>query len=146
MYSQNVVENFCRMKVGRLMETRIGAGFFTEADVDAQIGRVRATMSSIPTYINVVIAADWRNVPVMPENVAARALKLLTTTSDRIERSGILALPDSPTAIMQLFRLVRESQHPSRKVVTSADELESWLTPVLNAAETRRLREFLSEA
>ncbi len=134
------------MKVGRLLEIRIGAGFPTEAEVDAQIGRVRATMSSIPTYINVVIAADWRNVLIMPENVAARALKLLTITGDRIERSGILALADSPTAMMQFFRLVREAQHPSRKVVTSHEELEGWLTPVLTAAETRRLREFLSEA
>ena len=139
------MENFCRVKTGRLMEIRIGAGFASEADVDAQIGRVRATMSSIPPYINVVIAADWRNVGIMQENVAARALKLLTTTSDRIERSGILASSESPTTVMQFFRLVRESQHPSRKVVTSVQDLEAWLTPVLTAAETRRLREFLSE-
>ena len=134
------MENFCRVKTGRLMEIRIGAGFASEADVDAQIGRV-----SIPPYINVVIAADWRNVGIMQENVAARALKLLTTTSDRIERSGILASSESPTTVMQFFRLVRESQHPSRKVVTSVQDLEAWLTPVLTAAETRRLREFLSE-
>jgi hypothetical protein len=139
------VENFCRVKVGRLMEIRIGAGFTSEADVDAQIGRVRATMSSIPTYINVVIAADWRRVNIMPESVAARALRLLTTTSDRIERSGILASPDSPTAVMQFFRLVRESQHPSRKVVTTLNDMESWLTPVLTAVEAQRLREFLNE-
>jgi hypothetical protein len=140
------VENSCRVKVGRLMEIRVGAGFLTEADVDAQIVRVRTTMSSIPNYINVVVAADWRKVTIMQENVAARALKLLTTTSDRIERSGILAAADSPTAIMQFFRLVRESQHASRKVLTSHDEMERWLTPILTAAETRRLHEFLSEA
>jgi hypothetical protein len=46
---------------------------------------------------------------------------------------------------MQFFRLVRESQHPSRKVVTTQEELEGWLTPVLTPAEARRLREFLSE-
>ena len=127
------------------MEIRIGAGFTSEADVDAQIGRVRALMSSIPPYINVVIAADWRRVNIMPELVAARALKLLTTTSDRIERSGILASSDSPTAVMQFFRLVRESQHPSRKVVTAQDEMDAWLMPVLTAGETRRLSEFLNE-
>jgi hypothetical protein len=136
--------NSCRVTVGRLMEVRI-LGFASEADIDAQIARVKATMAGIPQGTRVVIAADWRQLPVMSERVALRALNLLTTTSDRIERSGILAMPDSPTALMQFFRLVRESEHPSRKVVTSIPELEAWLMPLLTAAETRRLVEFVHE-
>jgi precorrin isomerase len=139
------VENTCRVTVGRLMEIRILAGFATEADIDAQIERVKAAMTRVPVGERVVIAADWRQVPIMPAPVAARAHALLTTTSDRIERSGILAMPDSPTALMQFFRLVRESQHPSRTVVTSVDQLVSWLRPLLTAPELTRLNAFLLE-
>lgn len=139
------MENTCRVTVGRLMEIRILAGFSSEADIDAQIARVKATMAGVPAGTRVVIAADWRHLPVMSERVAARAANLLTTTSDRIERSGILAMADSPTALMQFFRLVRESEHPSRRVVTSIPELESWLMPLLTPAETRRLVEFVHE-
>jgi len=139
------VENTCTVNVGRLMEIRIGAGFAAEADVDAQIARVRATMGLVPSPVRVVICADWTRLTIMPEAVADRAIKLLTTTSERIERSGILASPDQATALMQFFRLARESQHPSRKVVTSRQELESWLAPVLDVHELRRLREFMAE-
>jgi hypothetical protein len=127
------------------MEIRILAGFLSEADIDAQIARVKSTLAAIPSDTRVVIAADWRHVPVMSERVAARAATLLTTTSDRIERSGILAAPDSPTALMQFFRLVRESEHPSRKVATSIPELEDWLLPLLTPSEIKRLVEFLHE-
>jgi hypothetical protein len=47
---------------------------------------------------------------------------------------------------MQFFRLVRESEHPSRRVVTSLGELEDWLSPVLSHLELERMREFLSES
>jgi len=127
------------------MEIRILTGFLSEADVDAQIARVKSAMAAIPAETRVVIAADWRRVQVMSEAVAARAVNLLTTTSDRIERSGILAMPDSPTALMQFFRLVRESEHPRRKVVTSIEELEAWILPLLTPPEIKRLVEFLHE-
>jgi hypothetical protein len=139
------MENSCQVRVGRLMEVRILTGFHSEADVDAQIVRVKSAMAAVPSETRVVVAADWRRVPVMSEAVAARAVNLLTTTSDRIERSGILAMPDSPTALMQFFRIVRESEHPRRKVVTSIEELEAWIMPLLTPAEIKRLVEFLHE-
>ena len=114
--------------------------------MEAQIERVKAEMGTLPPYIHVVIVADWRKVPIMSAAVAERAHALLTTTSDRIERSGIFASPDSPTALMQFFRLVRESEHPSRRVVTSLTELEDWLAPVLSHLELKRMREFLAES
>lgn len=127
------------------MEIRILAGFLSEADIDAQIARVKSTMAALPADTRVVVVADWRHLPVMSERVAVRAAALLTTTSDRIERSGILAAADSPTALMQFFRLVRESEHPSRKVATSIPELEEWLLPLLTPSEIKRLVEFLHE-
>jgi hypothetical protein len=126
------------------MEIRIAAGFGTEADVDAQIERVKRAMSKVPVNQRVIIAADWRKLTIMPKPVAERAIKLLTTTSDRIERSGILASPDSPTTLMQFFRIVQESHHPSRKVVTTEAELEEWLEPVLTAPERARCTMFIA--
>ena len=139
------MENSCQVRVGRLMEIRILTGFVSEADVDAQIVRVKSVMATVPADTRVVVVADWRRVPVMSEAVATRAVSLLTTTSDRIERSGILAMPDSPTALMQFFRIVRESEHPRRKVVTSIEELEAWIMPLLTPSEIKRLVEFLHE-
>ncbi len=139
------MENSCRVTVGRLMEIRLHAGFQSEADVDAQIARVKRAMATVPEGTSVVIAADWRRLGIMSERVAARAVSLLTTSGERIERSGILAVPDAPTAVMQFFRIVRESEHPSRRVVTSVMELEDWLLPVLTPSETKRLVEFLHE-
>lgn len=126
------------------MEIRIAAGFGTEADIDAQIERVKRAMVKLPSNVTVVIAADWRRLTIMPKPVAERAVKLLTTTSDRIERSGILASPGSATALMQFFRIVQESHHPSRKVVTSEADLEGWLAPVLSPPELARFRTFLN--
>jgi hypothetical protein len=126
------------------MEIRVGSGFGSEADVDAQIERVKRAMSKLPPSTKVVIAADWRKLTIMQKPVAERAIKLLTTTSDRIERSGILASSSSPTALMQFFRIVQESHHPSRKVVTSELELEEWLEPVLTAAERARCTAFIA--
>lgn len=125
------------------MEIRIAAGFASGADVDAQIERVRRAMSKVPTNVRVVIAADWRKLTIMPKPLAERAVKLLTTTSERIERSGILASPTSPTALMQFFRIVQESHHPSRKVVTSERELEAWLFDLLTPEELVRYRTFI---
>jgi hypothetical protein len=127
------------------MEIRISAGFTSEADVDAQIERVKRAMSKLPSNAKVIIAADWRKLTIMPKPVAERAVKLLTTTSDRIERSGILASATSPTALMQFFRIVQESHHPSRKVVTSESELEGWLEPLLTPEELVRYRTFISD-
>src|SRR5688572_10933587 len=139
------MENSCRVRAGRLMEIRIEACFHTEADIDAQIARLKAAMAGVPPDKRVVIVADWRSVPIMSTEVAQRAHLLLTTTSERIERSGILAAPNSPTTLMQFFRLVRESEHPSRRVVTSLTELEDWLSPVLSHLEMKRMRDFLAE-
>jgi len=138
-----MVENSCEVRVGHLMEIRIAAGFAVEADIDAQIERVKRAMSKLPSNVRVVIAADWRQLTIMPKPVAERAVKLLTTTSDRIERSGILASPSSATALMQFFRIVQESHHPSRKVVTSEAELEGWLEPMLTPEELVRFRTFI---
>jgi hypothetical protein len=126
------------------MEIRIAAGFATEADIDAQIERVKRAMMKLAPGVKVVIAADWRHLTVMPMPVAERAIKLLTTTSDRIERSGILASPESATALMQFFRIVQEAHHPSRKVLTSEAELEAWLDPLLTPEELVRYRTFIS--
>jgi hypothetical protein len=125
------------------MEIRIAAGFSTEADIDAQIDRVKRAMVKLPSNVRVIIAADWRKLTIMPKPVAERAVKLLTTTSDRIERSGILASPTSATTLMQFFRIVQESHHPSRKVVTSEAELEEWVGPMLTPEELVRYRTFI---
>lgn len=139
------MDSSCTVTVGRLMEIRIAAAFNTEADVDAQIARFRAAMGTVPADTRVVIVADWRRLPLMSGDVSARAVDLLTTTSERVERSGILCAADSATARMQFVRLVREAEHPDRKVFTSIPELEEWLIPVLTAAETKRLVEFVHE-
>jgi len=60
-------------------------------------------------------------------------------------RSAVLVSQDSPTAVLQFSRLVRESRNESRRVFFDPKELTRWLGEVLTNAEKVRLVEFLGE-
>jgi hypothetical protein len=135
--------NSCAVRVGRLMEIKVDRGYNSAEDVDQMIGFIREALSTLPASQQVVVAADWRGTTLMSPAAAERAHVMLTTVNDRIERSGILASPNSPVAVLQFVRLVRESHHPSRRIVYQPSELEAWLGPVLTPAEADRLAMFL---
>jgi hypothetical protein len=128
--------------VGRLLEIRVGAGYDTVADVDAMIAKIAREVARLAPQ-KVVIAADWRPIKLMSAQASERALLMLTTGNPAIERSAILVSDRSPTAVMQFFRLVRESHNENRRLFSEPGELAAWLDEVLSPEEIARLHAFL---
>lgn len=141
-----VLRNTCELNVGKLLEIRVDAGYQVPADVDAMIGLIANVLGSLPAHERIIIAADWRRCSLFGPGTADRALAMLTRANPRLLRSGILIRPDSPTALMQVMRLVGQAQSPDRRVVTSSEEMISWLSPVTTPKELARLKVFLDRS
>ena len=91
-----------------------------------------------------MLAIDWRKCFVMAEAAAQQLLSSMRGTNERIERSGALLPVQSPVAMMQLHRMLRESQNPARRGFNDAEALIAYLSEVLTPEETSRLRAFVN--
>jgi hypothetical protein len=140
------VKNTVVVRVGRLVEVRVVAGYRTTADVDQVFNAIADEVAKLRSPTRVVVVADWRWCPPMSDEAARQALIRLTRTDPRTERSGALASLNSPLAGMQFLRLVKESNHPNRKLFYDRDALVQWLGEVLSPPELARLREFTLES
>jgi hypothetical protein len=138
-----MVRNTCEFVKGRLLEIRVAAGYRSVADIDEMIGMIRENASKLKPEEKFAIAADWRAVHLMPPDVAARAREMLASANPRVTRSSILTLPESPTTNLQVIRLIREAENPSRRHFTSPKEQHAWLSAVLSREESARLATFL---
>jgi hypothetical protein len=136
--------NTCGVVIGRLLEITVDAGYRTAEDVDAMMSMITSQFAGLPTNATVVIAADWRGVRLMPPDVAKAAHRMLTTRNPRIERSAMLVDGASGLEMLQFVRLLREAQHPARRIFETTRPMQSWLREVLNPAESVRLAAFLS--
>ncbi len=137
-------KNTCRVVEGRLLEIDVANGYQKVSDVDEMIAMIRAAVAMVPEPTRLVIAADWRKCRLFGEDVAARATQMLIGSAERIERSAILHGTDHATAVLQVFRLVKEASQTHRQLFTDMQEMERWLGEVLNDAERARLHAFLS--
>lgn len=137
--------NTCVVRVGRLIEIDVAAGYKTVADVDAMIAMIGAELAKLPAKTRVVIAADWRPCTIFTPDVADRALEMLTVINPRVERSAILHRADHATSILQVFRLVKEGRFEGRRVFTVVSDMEHWLGEILGPAERERLHAFLTQ-
>jgi hypothetical protein len=81
----------------------------------------------------------------MESQASERVRERIMMNNARTERSAALASPESPVAVLQFVRLIRESQLPDRKMFYSPSEVVDWLKEVLTPAETERLQQFLAE-
>ena len=135
--------NRCRVHVGRLIEVRAESGYRSEADVDAIFAEIGKAVEKVPDEQKIVIVIDWRRCPVMSSEASERMLPAIMATNPRLERSATIASKDSPTAIMQFVRLIRESNHPNRRLFFETNLLEQWLSEILSPAEAERLHAFL---
>jgi hypothetical protein len=135
--------NTCEIKVGRLLEIRVEAGYSSVRDVERMIAMIVAAIGELPAGERVTIAADWRNVGMMSPETALRARDMLMRANPRVIRSGILTLPDRSLANLQVIRLVREAELDNRRHFTSPGSQCRWLSEVLSPPERTRLAEFL---
>lgn len=136
--------NTAAIRVGRLLEIR-ALSYKSAADVAALFKTIAGEMARVPSGMQIVTVTDWRHCPVMSSDAAEQALVAMTRNNPRVLRSGALASQESPIAVLQFLRLVRESRHESRRLFFDADELSRWLGEVLTDTEKARLTEFLHE-
>ncbi len=137
--------NSASLSVGRLLEVRADAGYRTPADVDAIFDAIEREASKLPYDAHHVTVVDWRHCPLMSPDAADHMLKKIASVNSRTERSAALAREDSPLAVLQFVRLIRDANLPDRKLFVHADELYTWLAQVLTAEERARLKDFLAE-
>src|SRR5262245_24804326 len=112
-----MTQNTCHITVGRLMEIDVAAGYRSVADVDEMIGMIAGELARLPK-LSVIVAADWRPCGLFTPDVAERAIKMLSSVNDRIERSAIIHRVDQPTSVLQVMRLIREAKYEHRRVFT----------------------------
>lgn len=137
--------NTARIQVGRLLEIRADAGYKTLADVDLLFDAIESETAKLPAGEHHVTVVDWRRCPVMSPEAAQHIAVRIAGTNGRTERSAALARQDSPVAVLQFLRVIREARLPDRKLFFDELELVGWLQEVLSATEAARLRAFLHE-
>jgi hypothetical protein len=100
-----------------------------------------AAMKSDPS--SVVICADWRSGSLLSPDAAEVLLGMLTGRSAQIERSAILLATNKAVFDLQVERLVREANHPSRRTFRDVEKQMTYLSEVLSASERDVARSFL---
>jgi hypothetical protein len=129
------------VKVGRLLEARIGAPS-TLADLDSGQAKLTGFFQAIPGKL--VVCADFTRGTVFSPKVADRLLDLFRFDNPKLERSGIL-ISESAIFGLQLDRLIGQAGNPSRKCFRDPFDLKSFLGAVLSHEEHVRLNQFLAE-
>lgn len=137
------LRNTCELHVGRLIEIRIEAGYRDLADITNIYAQIARLSGSVTSSRKLVLAIDWRKCFVLAEAVAEQLLSSMRGTNERIERSGALLPLQSPVTMMQLHRMLRESQNPARRGFDDPEALIAYLSEVLTPEETSRLRAFV---
>jgi hypothetical protein len=137
--------NTAEIKVGRLLEVRIAAGYRTVEDVDQLFDALEVEVKKLLPGQRHVTVADWTHCPVMTPMAASRLGERMAATNSHTERSAVLAVPDLPIAVVQFLRLIREAALPDRRLFFSSTELIGWLGEVLTPAELARARQFFAE-
>jgi hypothetical protein len=132
--------NSAEIRVGRLLEVRVGKGYTCTGDVDDMISMIRTAVGRLPPDVKHVTFADWRACRVMLPEAVDRAQQMLVGTNPRTERSAIVISRDSPTAVMQFFRVVLQAENPNRKIFDNAAEAIDWLSEVLTPEEVECLQ------
>jgi hypothetical protein len=130
------------IKVGRLYEHRMFT-LESEEELTQLAARGKEVMASMSG--KVVVCADYRNVAFMRADLTARYVQFLSAVSPKVERSAILIRDDHAIFGLQIARMVREANFPSRRVFKIAEELKSWLGEILTPIERVRLSDFLAE-
>ena len=140
-----MLANTAEIKVGRLLEVRVAAGYRTVEDVDALFDTLDAHVAKLPPGVRHVTAADWTRCVVMAPRAADRLKQRIAAVNASTDRSAVLAVTDLPIAVVQFLRIIREAGNPDRRLFYSASEMITWLGERLTADESTRLHQFLTE-
>ena len=139
-----MLANTAEIRAGCLLEIRADAGYKTAADVDQLFDKIAVEVAKLRGRGHVAIA-DWRRCPLMAPVAAERIVQRIGAMNAHTVRSAALARVDSPSAVLQFVRLIREAGLADRKLFFDAEEMMAWLGEVLTPEEQRRLRDFIVE-
>lgn len=128
------------VKKGRLVEARV-QGLKDEARANAYSEALADVVRR--SKERMILCADHRQVVVYSQPVADRLAELFAQMNQRLERIAVLVARSNATLSLQLERIVREAQNPSRRVFYEAAAAEAFLGEVLNVTERARLGTFL---
>jgi hypothetical protein len=129
-------------RVGRLVEARV-FGLQSADDVEAyKRGFPPSMMASIT---GPVLCADHRPVFIYNQRVADLLVDLFKTMNTMWVRVAIVIAPSNATLAMQLQRIVRASNNPSRKLFFEASDAREFLSEILSREEDARVAAFLDE-
>jgi hypothetical protein len=138
-----MVRNTCEFVVGHLLEIRMAAGYRDADDLNEMHRMIGGLTSKLPPPAKFALASDWRAVRLMAPDIAVLVREGMLRGNPYLTRAAILTLPANPLTNLQVIRLIRECENPSRRHFTSPKELHGWLSEVLTAAESARLWTFL---
>lgn len=128
--------------VGRLVEVRF-ASPLTLDEVRQFVGEHHAIIKKLTRkYVGVV---DLLQADVFPVPVAETLIQLLSGVAPQVERTALL-IRDSAVFALQVERVIRNSNHPDRRVFREPEALQAWLGEVLDIQEQARLGQFLEDA
>jgi hypothetical protein len=128
--------------VGRLVEVRF-ASPLTLDEVRQFVGEHHAIIKRLARkYVGVV---DLLQADVFPVPVAEALIQLLSAVSPQLDRTAFL-IRDSAIFALQVERVIRNSNHPDRRVFREPEALQEWLGEVLDVQERARLAQFVDDA
>lgn len=132
--------SFARVRVGRLVEVRLGR-LASRADMESLNAAVLAATRTAGAGI--VICADHRAASPLPSDVADPLARAMRAVNRNLGRSAILLNPANTTFNLQVQRVVQCAGSDARRVFTDRQELQEWLDGRLSDAERVALRLFL---
>lgn len=128
--------------VGRLVEVRF-ASPLTLDEVKEFVTEHRAITNRLARkYVGVV---DLLQADVFPIPVAEALIQLLSGMAPMVERTALL-IRESALFALQVERVIRNSNHPDRRVFRDPEQLKAWLGEVLDPTERARLERFVDGA
>jgi|GEM_PF-1214001 len=127
-------------KVGRLVEVRFWTPILGEEPGAWRRDHERMIAAMLNTYVFFIDLAD---APVFPPDMIT-AFKETMRNETRLLRMAFL-LGSSPTLALQMQRLVRDVQHPHRRIFREPREAEGYLSEILTLSERTRLHELAAD-
>jgi hypothetical protein len=126
-------------RVGRLVEVRPEA--FDSVETVASLGSAIAKLLREAPG-DFVFCVDWRKLRVLAPDVAEALVGMMKSGNSRVLRSAAL-IGGHATFNLQVERLIRATDNPSRRAFRDAAELLAWIGEVSTAEEAARARQFL---
>ena len=103
---------------------------------------IEAIIASAPGAVS--ICADHRLLRVLGEEAADTLLDGFRRVNSRLGRSALLLPRHDPSVRLQLERLLREANNPSRRICLDAADVRAWLQPCLDATTQAEVQKFLN--